>query len=359
MNKLLALMLALALVFTALTVFVSAEDEIVTEKVFDLGEEKVILSVTFTPDNAEGLTTVGILGSADGVHYFRLNAEADVAVVDGKATFTLEMNGGKHRAFLSVRYIKVEGTPNVEGSIEVTEAELPEGAEAIDPAGPYPVNGLVEKYGVAYFTADQAPAEGFDINSTEVFTSNDTPVNLNSAIITIAQEQDDGSYVILWNDCNGWTQATGSIHTNTPEGVDGIKFENGKLFLQEGQIIMVVLSSGGYETANDGINSTLKWILRGLGETDTFRIDISANGDTLTLDGEINEPDEPAEESSDEPAEESSDAPAEESSDEPVEESEETSKGGSTPTTGDAGIIALAVVSVIALGGAVIVKKSK
>ncbi len=37
----------------------------------------------------------------------------------------------------------------------------------------------------------------------------------------------------------------------------------------------------------------------------------------------------------------------------------ENSQGGNTPTTGDAGIIALAIVSVIALGGAVIVKKSK
>ncbi len=64
-------------------------------------------------------------------------------------------------------------------------------------------------------------------------------------------------------------------------------------------------------------------------------------------------------ESSEEPAEESSEAPAEESSEAPVEESEETSKGGNTPATGDAGLIALAVVSVIALGGAVIVKKSK
>ena len=52
-------------------------------------------------------------------------------------------------------------------------------------------------------------------------------------------------------------------------------------------------------------------------------------------------------------------APVEESS-EPAEESTpaEESKPA-TPTTGDAGIIALAVVSVIALGGAVIVKKSK
>ncbi|MBO4860284.1 MAG: hypothetical protein J5530_01930 [Clostridia bacterium] len=51
------------------------------------------------------------------------------------------------------------------------------------------------------------------------------------------------------------------------------------------------------------------------------------------------------------PVEESSE-PAEEST--PAEESKPV-----TPTTGDAGIIALAVISVIALGGAVIVKKSK
>ena len=46
----------------------------------------------------------------------------------------------------------------------------------------------------------------------------------------------------------------------------------------------------------------------------------------------------------------------------PVEESSEPAPAESepaTPTTGDAGIIALAVISVIALGGAVIVKKSK
>jgi len=51
---------------------------------------------------------------------------------------------------------------------------------------------------------------------------------------------------------------------------------------------------------------------------------------------------------------------SEPASTEPASEpAEESSQGGSTPTTGDAGIIALAVVSVIALGGAVIVKKSK
>ena len=44
--------------------------------------------------------------------------------------------------------------------------------------------------------------------------------------------------------------------------------------------------------------------------------------------------------------------PEEEST--PAEESKPV-----TPTTGDAGIIALAVVSALALGGAVIVKKSK
>ncbi len=68
---------------------------------------------------------------------------------------------------------------------------------------------------------------------------------------------------------------------------------------------------------------------------------------------------EPVEESSDAPVEESSNEPVEESSEAPAESEEESSQGGNTPTTGDAGLIALAVVSVLALGGAVIVKKSK
>ncbi len=50
--------------------------------------------------------------------------------------------------------------------------------------------------------------------------------------------------------------------------------------------------------------------------------------------------------------EESSEEPAESSVEEPVEESEDD-----TPSTGDSGIIALAVISVIALAGAIVIKR--
>ncbi|MBO7400616.1 MAG: hypothetical protein J6U75_05360, partial [Clostridia bacterium] len=298
MKKLLASVIAFAMLLTLCAVFASAEDSY--EKIFDLGEEKVILSVTYTPANASGLSKVTVLGSADGENFFKLNAEADVAVTDGAATFTLEMSGGKHRAFLNIRYIKVVGAADVEGEIAYTTVELPEGAEAIDPAGPYAVTGLNDGgYGAAVFTAADAPEGGFDVNAQDAFTSNDKAIKLNSCMITIAEKQDDGKYKILWNDSNGWTAETGATHTNSPEGAAGVTYQDGKVVLQENQILMVVMSSGGYETANDGVYSTLKWVLRGQSAGDVFSLTESGDGYSLTLGaGEAA----PVEESSDEPA---------------------------------------------------------
>ncbi|MBQ6183532.1 MAG: hypothetical protein IJK33_06555 [Clostridia bacterium] len=282
MKKLLASVIAFAMLLTLCAVFASAEDSY--EKIFDLGEEKVILSVTYTPANAEGLSKVTVLGSADGENFFKLNAEADVAVTDGAATFTLEMSGGKHRAFLNIRYIKVVGAADVEGEIAYTTVELPEGAEAIDPAGPYAVTGLNDGgYGAAVFTAADAPEGGFEVNAQDAFTSNDKAIKLNSSMITIAEKQDDGKYKILWNDSNGWTAETGATHTNSPEGAAGVTYQDGKVVLQENQILMVVMSSGGYETANDGIYSTLKWVLRGQSAGDVFSLTESGDGYSLTL----------------------------------------------------------------------------
>ena len=266
MKKTLALVMALALVLSAASCLVSAAAA-KTENVLDLGSVKTIIGATFTPDNS-GLTSVEFLGSVDGTNYFRLNAEAAVAVKDGAAVLDLNMAGEKHRAFVNVRYIKVTGEPDVSGTIVPTEYETENG---MDPAGPYTATGLNETgYGIAFYAAADAP-EGFGLNAQDVFTSNEKAIKLNSAMITIAKKVDTGVFQIVWNDCNGWSAETGAAHINTPEGVDGVDYRDGKVYLAADQILMVTMSSGGYETANDGEYSTAKWIIRGMGIGDYFR----------------------------------------------------------------------------------------
>ncbi|MBP5755335.1 MAG: hypothetical protein J6W93_05750, partial [Clostridia bacterium] len=239
-----------------LSVTVEANEPI-TEKIFDLEAEKVVGTVTFTAEDPT-LETIRISGSIDGEEYYDLNCNGNVAVADGVATLNIASKG-----YIKVRYIKVEGT-NVNGTLELEEPALPDDAVVVPPAGPYPMTGLNGAgYGIAYFTAEDAP-EGFGLNAQDVFYSNDKPIKLNSAIITIAQKVDEGVYKILWNDCNGWTAGVGANHTNTPEGVEGIDYHDDKVFLAEDQIVFVIMSSGGYATGNDGVYSTGKWVLRGL-----------------------------------------------------------------------------------------------
>ena len=265
MKKLLALVMALALVLSAAACLVSAADA-KTENVLDLGSVKTIVGATFTPDNS-GLTSVEFLGSVDGDNYFRLNAEASVAVKDGSAVLDLNMAGEKHRAFVNVRYIKVTGD-DVSGTIVPNEIESEFG---LNPAGPYTAAGLNDTgYGIAFFTAADAP-DGFGLNAQDVFTSNEKAIKLNSAMITIAKKVDTGVFQILWNDCNGWSAETGAAHMNSPEGVDGVDYRNEKVYLAADQVLMVVMSSGAYETKNDEQYSTAKWIIRGMGIGDYLR----------------------------------------------------------------------------------------
>ncbi|MBQ6183226.1 MAG: discoidin domain-containing protein [Clostridia bacterium] len=239
-----------------LSVTVEASEPI-TEKIFDLEAEKVVGTITFTAEDPT-LETIRISGSIDGEEYYDLNSNGNVAVADGVATLNIASKG-----YIKVRYIKVEGT-NVNGTLELEEPAVPDDAVVVPPAGPYPMTGLNGAgYGIAYFTAEDAP-EGFGLNAQDVFYSNDKPIKLNSAIITIAQKVDEGVYQILWNDCNGWSKETDAAHFNTPEGVEGIDYHDDKVFLAEDQIVFVIMSSGGYATGNDGVYSTGKWILRGL-----------------------------------------------------------------------------------------------
>ena len=338
--------------------------EAVTENIKDLGEAKVISSVTFTAANPEGLESVKVLGSVDGEAYYDINAGAAVTVTDGVATCTLEMANDKNRGFVKARYIKVVGEPDVSGTIEVVENEVDDAAVPSDPAGPYPFEGLNENgYGVAIFTAEDAP-EGFGLNDQDVFTSNGRAVKLNSAIITIAERQEDGTYKILWNDCNGWTAETGAAHLNTPEGVEGVTYENDKVILGEDQILLVILSSGAYETAGDGVYATAKWMLRGLTAGDVIEIsgpyaDDHGNAylDSITFlpAPEEAEPEPANPDESEQEPEESEPAQGEESENEGNGEQ----GGDNAPDNGDAGVIVLAVVSVIALGAAVVIKKRK
>ncbi|MBO4794981.1 MAG: hypothetical protein J5547_02750, partial [Clostridia bacterium] len=113
--------------------------------------------------------------------------------------------------------------------------------------------------------AEDAP-EGFGLNDKGVYTDHDKALNLNSCMITIAEEVDEGVYKILWNDSNGWSKETGAAHLNTPEGVEGVDYRDDKVYLGENQIVMFIMSSGGYNTAGDGEFSTAKWILRGIVE---------------------------------------------------------------------------------------------
>ena len=343
----------------------------VTEMIFDLDGEAIVAKATFTAANPEGLENVHFYGSTDGKTFYDINAGAAVTVTDGVAVLDLNMAGEKHRGFIKLNYIKVAGEPDVDGELVVEEAELADGQEARDPAGPYTADGLNESgYGIVIFSNEDVP-DGFGVNDKGVFTSNDKALNLNGAIITIAEQQEDGSYLILWNDCNGWTAETGSTHTNTPAGVEGIEYRDDKVFLSDNQVALFIISSGAYETAGDGEFATAKWVLRGLKAGDSFIFneayyDNQGNTFPATIVFAV-EPDEepvaPVEESEEESQaagdesqtedESQGTAPVEESQDAPAEES----KG--TTHTGDAGIIALAVVSVLALGGAVVVKKSK
>ncbi|GEM_PF-2490584 len=238
----------------------------VNENVMDLGEVVTITGVTFTADNPDGLETVEILGSIDGVNYYRLNSEPAVTVTDGVATVNFAMANNNFRAFLNIRYIKVVGAPNVEGEIDIIEAAEEDVVKGIAPQGPYTQTGLnTSGYGIVVWTAEDAP-EGFGLNEKGVYTDHDKALNLNSCMITIAEEVDEGVYKILWNDSNGWTAGVGANHTNTPEGVEGVDYRDGKVYLGENQIAMFIMSSGGYNTAGDGEFSTAKWILRGIVE---------------------------------------------------------------------------------------------
>ncbi|MBO4860543.1 MAG: hypothetical protein J5530_03260, partial [Clostridia bacterium] len=248
-----------------LSVTVEAAPE-VNENVIDLGEVVTITGVTFTADNPDGLETVEILGSIDGVNYYRLNSEAAVTVTDGVATVNFAMANNNFRAFLNIRYIKVVGAPNVEGEIDIIEAAEEDVVKGIAPQGPYTQTGLnTNGYGIVVWTAEDAP-EGFGLNEKGVYTDHDKALNLNSCMITIAEEVDEGVYKILWNDSNGWSKETGAAHLNTPEGVEGVDYRDGKVYLGENQIAMFIMSSGGYNTAGDGEFSTAKWILRGIVE---------------------------------------------------------------------------------------------
>ncbi len=238
----------------------------VNENVMDLGEVVTITGVTFTADNPDGLETVEILGSIDGVNYYRLNSEPAVTVTDGVATVNFAMANNNFRAFLNIRYIKVVGAPNVEGEIDIIEAAEEDVVKGIAPQGPYTQTGLnTNGYGIVVWTAEDAP-EGFGLNDKGVYTDHDKALNLNSCMITIAEEVDEGVYKILWNDSNGWSKETGAAHLNTPEGVEGVDYRDGKVYLGENQIAMFIMSSGGYNTAGDGEFSTAKWILRGIVE---------------------------------------------------------------------------------------------
>ena len=243
---------------------ISAPIPEVTENELDLGEIVTITGVTFTPKYASELTSVEILGSVDGVNYYRLNAEASVAVNDGVATLNLAMAGGNYRAFVNVRYIKVVGDPNVEGEIDIIEAEEADLEKGLEPQGPYTLTGLNEKgYGIVVWTAEDVP-EGFGLNEKGVYTNNGKALNLNSCMITIAEKVGNGVYKILWNDSNGWSAATGAAHLNTPEGVEGVDYRDEKIYLGNNQIAMLIMSSGGYNTAGDAEFSSAKWILRGV-----------------------------------------------------------------------------------------------
>lgn len=227
------------------------------------GEEPVpeltaITGAKFTAADAENAPEkVHILGTADGENYFDLNAGNLVNVSEGVANLDFATRG---RFLVSaLKATDAEGN-EIEGTFELTETA----DEAVKPEGPYPLTGLNESgYGNVIIKAEDVP-DGIDINDNSTIMSGpngDRPVNLAGCQEIIAEEVEDGVYMILWNDLNDWQAKK---HVNTPEGIRKIDFEDGIVKLADNQIILAIMSSGSYGTANDGIYSATKWIARGL-----------------------------------------------------------------------------------------------
>ncbi len=216
-----------------------------TENVLDLEEVKAINCVTFTADIADAQESVRIYASLDGEEYYDIAAGAAVAVTAGVAKDDFSARG-----VVNARYIKVVGT-DVHGTIAVAEGEA---ANASNPEGPYPINGVEGGHGIVCWTSEDVP-EGFGINDK-------TPFSIAASQITIAEKVANGVYKILWNDTNVW-QNGGHTHPNAPTDVEGVTYENDKIMLGENQIALINLCSNG-TYANDGILSTAKWMTRGL-----------------------------------------------------------------------------------------------
>ncbi|MBP5230802.1 MAG: hypothetical protein ILO68_03650, partial [Clostridia bacterium] len=264
--KVLALLLVVAMLSAFCTVFATAESAFLTA---DLGEVKALTGVKFAPTS--GSAKVRISGSVDGENFYDLNAGGAVAVSEGVAFADFHTRG-----IFNVRYIRISD-PDSEsapaGEVTTVEASAADAPLAKDPAGPYTMTGLNGSgYGIAVFTPADAP-DGFGVNDKTVFHSNGRDVNLPGSQMTICERVDGELYRILWNDCNGWVSGVGATHTNKPEGVEGIRFENEKVYLADDQIVLIIMSSGSFAAAGDGEYSSAKWIMRGLGAGNYIRLE--------------------------------------------------------------------------------------
>ena len=174
----------------------------------------------------------------------------------------------------------------------------------------------------------------------------------------LAESNTKWSVNIVLNDLGDGRYEVVSVAAGSGDNFDGT--------LEAGQILLAVHSStSDTEQAEQYPNVFGKLAAIELEEGDI--LDIAFNATDNSIASIVKEEAAPVEESEEESVEESQGA-GEESSEEPGEESQgageesqgapvEESKGSAQ--TGDAGIIALAIVSVLALGGAVVVKKSK
>lgn len=257
-----AWILAVVMVLLAMpfAVFVSSAETFRFEK--DLGEPKPLSGIRFVSDG-ETPENVRFFVSDDGVTYYDVNGGSLSTAREN--VFTSGLDG---RGVLTAQYVRVEGTSDdasaVSGKIEVTEGN-PD--DTILPAGPFPAEGLNENgYGIVRWDKNDVP-DGFGINDSESFKSNGKNLNLANAQITVCEPVEENVYRILWNDCNVWSsEELKSMHTRTPEEIEEIDYEDGKIILKEDQIAFVTVSSGRFVAAGDGINSTAKWMLRGMTE---------------------------------------------------------------------------------------------
>ena len=240
-------------------------------------ELTTIIGAKFTAADAENAPAkVHILGTADGENYFDLNAGNTVGVTEGVANLDFST-----RARLIVTALKAvdEEGKEIEGTFELTKTE----EEGVCPEGPYPLAGLNESgYGNVVIKAADVP-DGIDINDNALIKSGpegDKILDLTKCQEIIAEEVEDGVYMILWNDLNDWQAKK---HVNTPEGIRKIDFKDGIVKLAENQIILAIMSSGSYGTANDGIYSTTKWIARGLKAGDLISFAATEGGEVFSF----------------------------------------------------------------------------